>query len=87
MQQLVSITSQGQISIPAKMRRALGLDKLNKALVRTEKKTIVVEPIKDILQLDGALKHKAIKGKTTAEIRRLEKEAAIAGWTGKLKKA
>ena len=54
----VSITSQGQISIPAKIRRALGLDKTSKALVSVEDKKIVIEPVKDLLELGGSLKTK-----------------------------
>lgn len=52
----VSITSQGQISIPARLRRELGLDKNKKALVSREGKTIVIEPVKDFLELGGSLK-------------------------------
>lgn len=52
----VSITSQGQISIPAPLRRKLGLEKNKKALVSEENGTIVVQPIKDFLQMKGTLK-------------------------------
>ncbi len=71
----VSITSQGQISIPAKIRRELGLDKKEKALVSIDQDRIIVEPVEDFLQLEGSLKHKVIKGKSIQEIIRLEKEA------------
>lgn len=75
MQQIVSITSQGQITIPASMRRLLALNQYKKALVKTEKKRIVVEPISDILSLAGVLKDKAIKGKNIDEIIKLEERA------------
>lgn len=52
----VSITSQGQISIPARLRRKLGLNKLNKALVTEKRGKIFIEPIKDLLELKGSLK-------------------------------
>ncbi len=52
----VSITSQGQISIPAKLRRRLGLDKLKKALVYEDKGELIVRPVKDFLELGGSLK-------------------------------
>ncbi len=58
----VTITSQGQISIPAKLRRKLGLDKSNKALIREENGELVVKPIKDFTELAGSLKEYA-KGK------------------------
>lgn len=54
----VSITSQGQISIPAKLRRKLGLDKNKKAFVSEEKGKLIVEPVKDLLELKGSLKTK-----------------------------
>lgn len=71
----VSITSQGQISIPAKFRRELGLEKHKKALVRKEGDRLVIEPVEDFLQLEGSLKHKAIKGKTVDEIIEIEEKA------------
>lgn len=52
----VTVTSQGQISIPAKFRQELGLDKNKKVLVSMEDKKIVIEPIKDLLELKGSLK-------------------------------
>ena len=52
----VSITSQGQISIPAQIRRELGLKKEGRALVSVEKGKIFVEPVKDLLDLVGSLK-------------------------------
>ncbi len=54
----VTITSQGQISIPAKIRRDLGLNKSAKALVKIEGNKIVVEPVRDLLELKGSLKTK-----------------------------
>lgn len=52
----VSITSQGQISIPAKIRRELGLFKKKKALVSVEDGKMVVKPVKDLLEMGGSLK-------------------------------
>lgn len=52
----VSITSQGQISIPAKFRRELGLNSGKKAMVSTEGNKIIIEPVKDFLELRGSLK-------------------------------
>lgn len=66
----VSITSQGQISIPAKIRRDLGLKKTSKALVRVENKKMVVEPIGDLLELKGSLKTNK-KTLTSTEIHEL----------------
>ncbi len=52
----VSITSQGQISIPASFRRELGLDKKKKAMVSMQGNKIIVEPAVDFLELGGSLK-------------------------------
>lgn len=54
----VTITSQGQISIPAKFRHQLGLDKTKKALVSIEDKKIIIEPTRNFLELEGAFKTK-----------------------------
>ena len=75
MDQVVSITSQGQISIPAMMRRALSLNKYNKANVRLDKKRIIIEPLPDIMELEGSLHAYAIKNKPIEEIMKLEEEA------------
>lgn len=56
----VSVTSQGQISIPAELRRSLGLDETRKAVVSAEDGKVVVEPVKDLLSLRGSLKTKKI---------------------------
>lgn len=75
MQQIVTITSQGQITIPASMRRAISLNLFNKALVKIEDKTIVVEPITDLLSLGGILMNKSKKQKNIDEIIELEEKA------------
>lgn len=72
---LVSITSQGQISIPAKLRRELDLDQNKSALVKREGRRIVIEPVADLFSLAGAFKHKALKGKTIQEIIDIEEQA------------
>lgn len=52
----VSITSQGQISIPAPIRRELRLDKKKKATVSLENNKIIIEPAVDFLDLAGSFK-------------------------------
>lgn len=53
---IVSVTSQGQISIPAKIRRKLGLNKRKKAWVIMKGDQIIIEPVRDFLELGGSLK-------------------------------
>lgn len=83
MQQIVSITSQGQITIPASIRRLLGLDKYPKASIRAEGKKIIIEPVPNILSLGGLLKDKSIKEKSIDEVIRLEKEAVSKAFSKK----
>lgn len=52
----VSITSQGQISIPAKIRRLLGLSKKSKAIISVANGKMMIEPVKDFLELAGSMK-------------------------------
>lgn len=54
----VTITSQGQISIPAQLRRELGLNKTKRAFVSSRGGKIIVEPVKDLLELRGSFKTK-----------------------------
>lgn len=75
MNYLVSITSQGQISVPAPIRRALGLSTKKRALVTTDGRRVLIEPVEDLFSLAGAFKHKAIKNKTMQEIIKIEEQA------------
>lgn len=52
----VSITSQGQISIPAKLRRKFKLDKRGKVIISEESDKLILEPVADFLSLKGSLK-------------------------------
>jgi AbrB family looped-hinge helix DNA binding protein len=75
----VTITSQGQISIPIQLRRKLGLDKNKKAFIREENGELVIKPVKDLLDLAGSLHHKAIKNKSIGQIMELERKAVEEG--------
>ncbi len=55
---MVSITSQGQISIPIRFRRELSLDKQKKAAISKEGNKLVIEPVDDFLSLAGIFKTK-----------------------------
>ena len=54
MSSLVTITSQGQISIPAPLRRQFRLNTTRKALVHAENGRIIITPSTDIFGLKGA---------------------------------
>lgn len=71
----VTITSQGQITIPAKVRRQLNLDKSKKATVRVEDNKAIIEPVVDIMSLAGSLHKYAKKNMSIGKIIAMEKEA------------
>lgn len=56
MRQIVSITSQGQLTIPKSIRRALGILRQTKALIQRKDNVIIVEPKPDFWTLSGSLK-------------------------------
>ena len=56
MQQVVSITSQGQLTIPRLMLQDLGIYGSTKALIQKKKNVILVTPRNDFWSLAGSLK-------------------------------
>jgi AbrB family looped-hinge helix DNA binding protein len=58
MSQVVSITSQGQVTIPAKIRKLLGLVGSVKAVISLVDNKLVIEPKADFWSLAGGLKPK-----------------------------
>lgn len=55
MQKIMSITSQGQITIPLEIRQALNISKATKALVQLDGEKIVITPRLGFEQLAGSL--------------------------------
>lgn len=67
----VTITSQGQISIPAPLRKKYKMDENRYAVMRDEPNgTIVLKPMQDILSLQGAFK-------TTKRLTRKQEDQAF----------
>ncbi|MBM4177458.1 AbrB/MazE/SpoVT family DNA-binding domain-containing protein [Candidatus Gribaldobacteria bacterium] len=56
MEQIVSITSQGQLTIPKAMRALFGIKGAVKAIIRQEKGQLVVQPKNGFWNLSGSLK-------------------------------
>ncbi len=75
MESIVTITSQGQITIPARMRRSLGISRLGKARIKFFSNKLTIEPVKDLLEMGGILRDRAIKNKSIQEIIELEHKA------------
>ena len=66
----VKITSKGQITIPARLRKKLGSDLVEVEMVGNE---IIIRPVR---KPGGALRKYAIKGKSIEEIMKMEEEVA-----------
>ena len=81
----VTVTSQGQISIPIKLREQLGFSKTKKALVSVEDGRIIVEPVKDFLELRGSIKTNK-KPLSTDELHEQVAKSVAAEYSQKMKK-
>lgn len=81
----VSITSQGQISIPINIRRELGLSKKKKALVSVENGKMLVEPVKDFLELRGSMRTNK-KPLSSEELHEHFASSVVAEYANKIKK-
>ena len=55
MNHIVSITSQGQLTIPKQLREAFGVRGQTKALIRKHGDTLIVTPKRDFKSLAGSL--------------------------------
>lgn len=55
MENFITITSQGQISIPAKVRKELGFTSPGKLLFTVEDNRLILENTSDLLDLGGCL--------------------------------
>lgn len=59
MEMLTTITPKFQVHIPVAIRKKIGLEKHGRAVIRAEKKKIIIEPRKsDFLSLGGKYKVK-----------------------------
>lgn len=77
--QTVTITSQGQITIPAAMRKALKLYTSHKATIELESDKLIIKTVPDLLALKStSTPHNSplyLKDKNREEILELEKQA------------
>lgn len=55
MSQIVSITSQGQLTVPKALREALGINGATKAEITRQGNTLIVKPKNDFWSLAGSL--------------------------------
>lgn len=89
MQTIVSITSQGQITVPMDMRRYLKMGKREKIKATLVGEKIVLERMMGIEDLAGIFAtdaKKITKGMTRKEIELAERKAREDGWVSRFKK-
>ena len=89
MQSIVSITSQGQITVPMDMRRYLKMGKREKIKATLIGEKIMLEKLPEIEDLAGIFETDAkriTKGMTQKEILSAEKKAIEDGWVSRFKK-
>lgn len=89
MQTIVSITSQGQITVPVDMRRYLKMGKREKIKATLVGEKIVLERLVDIEDLAGVFAtdaKKITKGMTRKEIDLAERKAIEEGWISRFRK-
>lgn len=82
-----NLTSQGQLSIPSKLRRKYNLDKNRGVVITDGNGKIHVEPAKDTSELAGSLHKYAKKNMTIDKIIALEKKAAAEGAVERYKRS
>ena len=70
-----TITSQGQITIPAKIRKSIGLKKRQRVILTLKNNYVILEPEPDMMELSGSLNNYAIKNKSIDEVIKIEEEA------------
>lgn len=90
MKKVVTVTSQGQITIPADMRRALNVSSSRELILTLKDKKVTLEPTEDIYSLFGSLKkHPKVQEKlaeyktkkmSNQEIIKAEEKGAILGF-------
>lgn len=79
--QTVTITSQGQVTIPKKMREYYGITQSQKVTIENTEKGILVRPKKDFWSLAGSLKSGIVA--TDTDLRKA-REKMLTDWPRKL---
>ena len=74
MEEVVTVTSKGQITLPAKLRRKLEIEKGGKLAVRLEGETIKIRPIPKLSKLAGADRNLFKRRKPSEELREVRGE-------------
>jgi len=72
---LISVTSQGQITIPASIRRLLGISTGSSIAIDVKGDNIILKKPNDVFSRLGVHKDKSLKGKSFEEVLQIEENA------------
>ena len=85
MEYSAKVTTKGQVTIPASLRKKFKID-LQNITFTVRDGELVLKPSRDILSLSGIYKDKSIKDKRYSEIAKIEKLAVEDGFVEKFNK-
>ena len=71
MAQTVTVTSKGQLTLPARIRASLGIRKGTRLQVKVEDGEILLTPVRRLSEQQGLAKRALAKGGALAELRTL----------------
>ena len=86
MEYSAKVTTKGQVTIPASLRKKFKMDLQNITFIVRDAE-LILRPSRDILSLSGSYKNKAFKGKLSSEVEKLEKSSIEKGFIEKFDNA
>lgn len=78
----LTVTSQGQVTIPAELRRLWNLMKRGQITITLQGKKAVVEPARDLLDYVGVFNKYAKKGMIANQVIKMEEDAVAEAAAG-----
>ena len=69
MQIITTVTQKGQVTLPKRLREAVGIKEYDKVIIESGKNHLLVKPTKDILDLAGSFIPQKNKGKSPLQAR------------------
>jgi AbrB family looped-hinge helix DNA binding protein len=66
-----TVTSKGQVTIPAKIRRRAGIQPTDRVVFKTDKNSVVIEKIPNVRAVFGSFANPKVKPLSAEEINRL----------------
>ena len=69
-----TVTTKGQVTIPAKIRKMAGIKPSDKVIFKTTKDRVVIEKIPSLESIFGILANPKVKPLTISKMRKLEEK-------------